>query len=436
MERNMNWTIRWALLPLMMSALVACAESNGADNDKPYVVLDRNLTQLREDFNAHQGEVRLVFLSGPTCAICLRGMADLNDEFIAEAQNDPRMFTLTVHLPTLGAEEKHVAPAIPLLEGPRILHYWNESGNLGIHYQEVLDIPFYAWDIWMVYGPEARWDGVLPPEPDFWQHQLGPIKKADRLDAEVFARETNKFLAQVDLSAPLRPADDPDLYADGHLIEDIWQDMGFGMGFHIRGRGGYENLKSIEAVTKTGTLEIGDEQYPLKIEMTRPDVLRRSVETPAGLSTLTFDGSSVLTTGPFVGLGMDEANQNQLFESFEFDGPIVEWKDKGHSASMIGMEKVDRSLAFKINLTQESGPDWNLYVASRGGGIVRAELLDDEKEPVLLITQADFAQTDGFRFAHHIEYRKPDGTLLAAEHFDAIEVEARPVDLENEAIVH
>jgi hypothetical protein len=240
----------------------------------------------------------------------------------------------------------------------------------------------------------------------------------------------------VDLSAPLEPVDDPDLYADGHLIEDIWQSMGFGMGAHIRGRGGYKNLKRIEAVTKTGTLKIGDEQFPLRIEMNRPDALRRSVETPLGLSTLTFDGSSVQTTGPFIGLGIDEAIQNRLFESFEFDGPIVEWKDKGHSASMVGMEKVGRSLAFKINLSQKSGADWNLYIASRGGGIVLAELLNDEQEPVLLITRDEFEQSDGFLFAHRVEYRKPDGTLLAAESFNSIEVDARPTVVDQKTVVH
>jgi len=436
MERNMKRNAHRLLLLLTMSALAACTDSPTADTDKAYVVLDENLTQLRDDFNAHRGEVRLVFLIGPTCAICLRGMADLNDEFIAAAQNDPRMFTLAVHLPTLGAEEKHVAPSMPLLDGPRVRHYWNESGILGKRYQEVLDIDFYAWDIWMTYGPEAHWDGVLPPEPDFWMHQLGPIKKADRLDAAVFAEETNKFVAQVDLSAPLEPLDDPNLYADGHVIDEVWQSMGFAMGTHIRGRGGYENLKRIEAVTRTGVLKIAGEEFPLKIETTRPNTLRRSVETPGGVSTLTFDGDSLHAEGPVIGLGIDEATQNLLFESFEFDGPIVEWKDKGHSASKVGLAKVGRTLAFKLNLTQKSGADWNLYIASRGGGVVLAELLNDNKEPVFLITQTKFEQTDGFLFAHRVEYRRPDGTLLASETYRDIEVQARPLDMAEEKIVH
>jgi hypothetical protein len=434
---NMNKT-RCLLLLLMLSVLnlAAGTDNTNADTGKPYVVLDENLTQLRDDFNAHQGGVRLLFLIGPTCAICLRGMADLNDEFIAAAQNDPRMFTLSVHLPTLGAEEKDVVPSMPLLDGPRIRHYWNKSGILGKHYTEVLGIDFYAWDIWMVYGPEARWDGVLPPEPDFWMHQLGPIKKADRLDAAVFAEETNRFLVEVDLSAPTEPVDDPNLYADGHVIDEVWQSMGFAMGTHIRGRGGYENLKRIDAVTRTGVLEIAGHRFPLKIETTRPNTLRRTVETPQGLSTLTFDGESLATEGPFIGLGIDEAVQRELFASFEFDGPIVEWKDKGHSASQIGMEKVDRTLAFKLNITQKSRADWNLYISSRHGGIVRAELLNDEKEPVLLITQEDFEQSDGFLFAHRVEYREPDGTLLAVESFDVIDVKARPIDLEAETVIH
>ena len=83
-----------------------------------YVVLGEDLQQLKDDFNANKGRVRLMFLSGPTCGICLRGMADLNDAFIAEAQNDDRLITFVVHVPALGAKEEHVADTIPLLNGP------------------------------------------------------------------------------------------------------------------------------------------------------------------------------------------------------------------------------------------------------------------------------------------------------------------------------
>ncbi len=82
---------------------VAAAQAN--DSAGSYLVLGEDLQQLKDDFNANEGRVRLLFLSGPTCGICLRGMADLNDEFIAASQNDDRLVTFVVHVPALGARE-------------------------------------------------------------------------------------------------------------------------------------------------------------------------------------------------------------------------------------------------------------------------------------------------------------------------------------------
>ena len=100
------------------------AEDSAASEYLSYEVIEQDLEKLRSDFNAHRGQIRLVFISGPTCGICLRGMADLNDEFIAASQNDGRLETFVVHVPALGAKEEHVKDVLPLLAGPRIHHYW------------------------------------------------------------------------------------------------------------------------------------------------------------------------------------------------------------------------------------------------------------------------------------------------------------------------
>ena len=52
----------------------AAAEIDHPGGDQ-YLVLSRDLHRLKDDFNAARDSVRLVFIVGPTCGICLRGMA-------------------------------------------------------------------------------------------------------------------------------------------------------------------------------------------------------------------------------------------------------------------------------------------------------------------------------------------------------------------------
>lgn len=124
-------------------------------------------------------------------------MVDLQEEFIAASQDDERLETFVVHVPTLGAKEENVPAAMAMLDGPRVTHYWNESGDIGTQFSEVLDIvPTYAWDVWMIYPPDAAWEDALAPGPHYWQHKLS-VDKGVRFDAEAFAAHTKGLLDQI-----------------------------------------------------------------------------------------------------------------------------------------------------------------------------------------------------------------------------------------------
>ena len=422
------------LLILIGGALVACSPNDAGDSavdsqlaEPSYVVMGEDLQQLKDDFNANEGRVRLLFISGPTCGICLRGMADLNDAFIAAGQGDDRLVTFVVHVPALGAREEHVAATIPLLQGPRIHHYWEDSGIIGQHFSEVMGVEIYVWDFWMIYGPEARWDGLLPPAPDYYEHQLGVTSGGSRgfprervLDAERFAAEAAGYIARVDADQFVEPEnvnlDGNEMFADGTVIPVVAQPRNVAVRQHIMGRGGYRNLKRIQSIRARGSIETDSGTYDLIIEAARPDSLRRMV-----------------TNGE---RGLPSDLERLLLDTFEFDGLFVEWPDKGHKVEMVGMLKIGDVLAWKLSLQQADGPSWYLYINSHGGALVRADILDDQGELLYEIRQSDFRETSDFMFPHRIEYLDSAGRTLAVETIDAIEVDVEPFDLRQESVAH
>ncbi len=165
---------------------------------KPYVVLDKSLNQLRADFNTNVGKVRMLYIVGPTCGICLRGMSDLQEAVYSKKGDDPRLVTFVIHVPTLGAHEANVVPASRLISNRHTTQYWEETGITGKLMQQVMGVNKYVWDFWTIYGPKAVWsDERLPPVPDFWQHQLDGLPAEKKLDANVFAAKIDGFLAQI-----------------------------------------------------------------------------------------------------------------------------------------------------------------------------------------------------------------------------------------------
>jgi hypothetical protein len=96
-----------------------------------------------------------------------------------------------VWVPKRSGKDADVADATRTVPDARAKHFWDEAGRLMAKTTRALGIPVDAWDIYLVYGPDARWDGALPPKPDFWMHQLNGLENtgAPFLDGKRFAAE-------------------------------------------------------------------------------------------------------------------------------------------------------------------------------------------------------------------------------------------------------
>ncbi|PYP88270.1 MAG: hypothetical protein DMF61_06660 [Blastocatellia bacterium AA13] len=98
-----------------------------------------------------------------------------------DSNSDLRAYVVWV--PKVGAREPDVDAATRLVADRRALHYWDEEGLLLRSYRPALGITKDAWDVYMVYGPAARWEGEAPPQPEYWMHQLN-VKNAPELDGK------------------------------------------------------------------------------------------------------------------------------------------------------------------------------------------------------------------------------------------------------------
>ncbi|MEZ5972196.1 MAG: hypothetical protein R3C31_10350 [Hyphomonadaceae bacterium] len=182
--------------------LTACGEAidqvaldDGAQVD--VAVLDENLTALKTAFNAFPEKVRLLFVIGPSCGPCLRGLIEMSEALGSGLRASDHLDVLIVHVPTLGAQEHHARRAANLLHGSSVQHYWDPRGATGDAVQQSLGIPEYAWDVWLTYPPGPTWTDTAPPAPAAWSHQLGRLSPENRLNPEVFAADVRARVEQV-----------------------------------------------------------------------------------------------------------------------------------------------------------------------------------------------------------------------------------------------
>ncbi|MEO7148740.1 MAG: hypothetical protein ABIY40_02195 [Rhodanobacteraceae bacterium] len=190
--------------------LIGTAGCEARSQDKPvsassatYTMLDDDGHQLRQAFNQAKGSVRLVLLVDPTCAVCLRGMVDVNADLLAVTA-DPRLQTFIVFEPVIGGKASDIAPAASLLSNAHLHLFWNAGGGFGRLYVTAVDLRRHgklvnAWDVWTVYGPDATWEGAALPRPALLMHQLPMLDNPDYryLDGKVFAQTARAMLAKL-----------------------------------------------------------------------------------------------------------------------------------------------------------------------------------------------------------------------------------------------
>ena len=103
-------------------------------------------------------------------------------------------------VPMFRGREADVPKASTEVPDPRASHYWDGESLLTKGYRETLALNEAAWDIFLLYGPEARWEGDRPPAPAYWMHQLGSRRKprvsGPYLDPDTFLDKTRAILAR------------------------------------------------------------------------------------------------------------------------------------------------------------------------------------------------------------------------------------------------
>ena len=128
--------------------------------------------------------------------MCRQG-ASVIKTAVLEAIEDASLRAYVVWVPVLPADQRTAAQeASSLVPDKRASHFWDSEGALTRTFSRVLGLPpgCPVWDVYLTYPPGIRW-GQEPPAPLYWQHQLGAVAAAPRLDGDVLAAHVRRILA-------------------------------------------------------------------------------------------------------------------------------------------------------------------------------------------------------------------------------------------------
>jgi outer membrane lipoprotein-sorting protein len=199
---------------------------------------------------------------------------------------------------------------------------------------------------------------------------------------------------------------------------------------HVTAVGGMAKLSAVKSVRMTGKITLGPGlEAPLVIEYKRPKNVRVEFTLQGMTGVQAYDGASAWQIMPFQGnknpepMSADE--RKDIEEEADFvEGPLVNYKEKGHKVELLGKDKVEGSDAYKLKVTLKNGDtqyayldaDTFLEVKSEGKRMVRGTEVETES------FSGDYKEVEGLMIPHSLESGQKGSTQRQRITFDKIEI--------------
>jgi hypothetical protein len=175
-------------------------------------------------------------------------------------------------------------------------------------------------------------------------------------------------------------------------------------------RGGLAKLKAVKSVKMTGRMTVGPGmEAPVVMEMKRPDKLRLDITVQGMTLSQAYDGKQGWQINPFGGgknaEPMSPEDLKIAEEQADMDGPLVDWKAKGHKVELIGKEKVEGTDAYKLKVTLKNGNMRYMYLDADSYLDIKGEekrtVRGTERETEQTI--GDYKEVGGLMIPHSFE---------------------------------
>jgi hypothetical protein len=142
------------------------------------------------------------------------------------------------------------------------------------------------------------------------------------------------------------------LGAGGQTVDEV-------VAKNIQARGGAEKLKSMRSLRTSSKLTQGSFRAEFRQENKRADKVREEIIIQGLAQVQAYDGKTGWQISPFNGRKdpelLSQDDLKSLAVDADMDRPLMEYKEKGHRAELVGHDSMEGTDCFKIKLSMKNG---------------------------------------------------------------------------------
>jgi len=128
---------------------------------------------------------------------------------------------------------------------------------------------------------------------------------------------------------------------------------------NVQAHGGLDKLKAVRSVRTTAKFSQGSFRAEFRQENKRADKVREEFIIQGLAQVQAYDGKTGWQISPFGGRKdpelLSQDDLKSLAVDADMDGPLMEYKEKGHKAELVGHDSMEGTDCFKIKLSMKNG---------------------------------------------------------------------------------
>jgi hypothetical protein len=140
--------------------------------------------------------------------------------------------------------------------------------------------------------------------------------------------------------------------ASGQTVDEV-------IAKNIQAHGGLDKLKSVRSIRTSAKFSQGSFRAEFRQETKRADKVREEFIIQGLAQVQAYDGKTGWQISPFGGRKdpelLSQDDLKSLVVDADIDGPLVDYKEKGHKAELVGHDSMEGTDCFKIKLSLKNG---------------------------------------------------------------------------------
>src|SRR5712691_1202137 len=201
---------------------------------------------------------------------------------------------------------------------------------------------------------------------------------------------------------------------------------------YIKTVGGPEKIQAVKTLRRSGKFTGGGGFEAAVLEENKRSNMVRQEFSLQGLTAVNaYDGKTGWKIEPWQGKKepepLGEEEMKQILEDSDFDGPLVNYQQKGNKVEFVGMEPVEGTDAFKLKLTLANGDvsyyymDTDYYVPIK----IETKRMIRGAEREYETSLGDYKEVAGWYLPHSFETNAKGSQDKQKIVFDKIEANAQ-----------